>query len=148
MSTCHPNLIQLPPGVSTRTRCSDCACAKILSRGSTLILSSWNGPLRYSWSDVFLHKPGERLHSFPQIAGSLPPSQTSVTSSPAFRSTPRSMAAATLTCGWVDLPKCKRRCWFAHLPAPEAFQNYVAIMDDFGLDLERRGHKFKHLMIW
>ena len=58
------------------------------------------------------------------------------------------MAATTLTCGWVDLPKCKKRCWFAHLPAPEAFRNYVAIMDDFGVDLEMRGHKFQHLMIW
>ena len=58
------------------------------------------------------------------------------------------MAATTLTCGWVDLQKCKRRCWFAHLPAPEAFRNYVAIIDDFGVDLERRGHKFQHLMIW
>ena len=58
------------------------------------------------------------------------------------------MAATTPRCGWVELPKCQKRCWFAHLPAPEDFRNYVAIMDDFGVDLEMRGHKLQHLMIW
>ena len=58
------------------------------------------------------------------------------------------MAAMTPTCGWVVLPKCQKRCWFAHLPAPEEFQNYITIMDAFGLDLEMRGHKFQHLMMW
>ncbi|KAF9780553.1 hypothetical protein BJ322DRAFT_1083725 [Thelephora terrestris] len=56
--------------------------------------------------------------------------------------------ASTRTCGWVDLPKCGKRCWFAHLPEPESLRNYVAIMDDFGVDLEMRGHKFQHIMLW
>jgi len=28
------------------------------------------------------------------------------------------MAATTPRCGWVDLPKHHKRCWFAHLLAP------------------------------
>ncbi|KAF9647608.1 hypothetical protein BDM02DRAFT_3261600 [Thelephora ganbajun] len=77
-----------------------------------------------------------------------PPPQASLASLPAFRSTPRPMAAMTLRCGWVDLPKSQKRCWFARLPAPEHFRNYVAIMDDFGVDLELSGHRFQHLMMW
>ena len=77
-----------------------------------------------------------------------PPPQVPTPTLLTFRSTPKPMATTTPACGWVDLPKCKKRCWFAHLPAPESFRNYVAIMDDFGADLEKRGHKFQHLMIW
>lgn len=51
-------------------------------------------------------------------------------------------------CGWVDLPKCQKRCWFAHLPPTEELQNYITIMDDFGVNLEQAGHTFQHLMMW
>ena len=51
-------------------------------------------------------------------------------------------------CGWVDLPKCRKRCWFAQLPPAEELQNYITIMDDFGVDLEQTGHIFQHLMMW
>jgi hypothetical protein len=63
---------------------------------------------------VFLLKPGE----LPQFVSSHLPhlSPTSAASFPAFKSTSTSMAATTPTCGWVDLPKCNKRCWFAHLP--------------------------------
>ncbi|KAF9647008.1 hypothetical protein BDM02DRAFT_3130024 [Thelephora ganbajun] len=55
----------------------------------------------------------------------------------------------TLTrCGWVDLPKCRKRCWFAQLPPAEELPNYITIMDDFGVSLEQTGHTFQHLMMW
>lgn len=49
---------------------------------------------------------------------------------------------------WVDLPKCRKRCWFAQLPPAEELQNYITIMDDFGVNLEKIGHTFQHLMMW
>jgi len=52
---------------------------------------------------------------------------------------------------WVDLPKCRKRCWFAQLPPAEELQNYITIMDDFGVNLEKEKkteHAFQHLMMW
>ena len=51
-------------------------------------------------------------------------------------------------CGWVDLPKCRKRCWFAQLPPPEELYNYIAIMDDFGVNLEQTEYTFEHVMMW
>ena len=120
-------------------------------KGSSLMLSPWNGSPFYAfWTCpalilLFLHKPGELAQVSPHPTSSVPNFSRSP---PRTQNRPRSMATTTPTCGWVDLPKCKKRCWFAHLPAPEEFRNYVAIMDDFGVDLEMRGHKFQHIMIW
>jgi hypothetical protein len=60
---------------------------------------------------------------------------------------PHKMSELT-ACGWVDLPKCRKRCWFAQLPPAEELQNYITIMDDFGVNLEQTGQTFQHLMMW
>lgn len=68
--------------------------------------------------------------------------------SPIVLKHPRIIMSEFPNCGWVDLPKCRKRCWFAQLPRAEELPNYISIMDDFGVNLEQTGQDFEHIMMW
>jgi hypothetical protein len=53
------------------------------------------------------------------------------------------------SCGWIDLPKSRTRCWFAVIPKNVSeLKNYITIMDDFAVALHDAGRSVPCLMLW
>jgi len=39
--------------------------------------------------------------------------------------------------GWLDLPRSKKKCWFSSRPSSAHWQNYLDIVDEFAVDIDK-----------